>query len=117
VQASLGVDYPLYQSAGEVIGPQWISCQSFKPDSAANTNISEFCDPQVDATVQAALAAEAAGSPDATSLWAKADRQITDQAPIVNLVTPSTTDFVSRRVGNYQYNPVQGVLIDQLWVR
>jgi len=35
----------------------------------------------------------------------------------VQLVTPSTTDFVSRRVGNYQYNPQQGVLIDQLWVR
>jgi len=35
----------------------------------------------------------------------------------VQLVTPSTTDFVSRRVGNYQYNPQQGVLIDQPWVR
>jgi hypothetical protein len=35
----------------------------------------------------------------------------------VNLVTPSITDFVSRRVGNYQYNPQLGVLLDQLWVR
>lgn len=39
-----------------------------------------------------------------------------DQAPVVPLVTPSITDFVSRRVGDYQYNPQLGVLIDQLWV-
>ena len=60
---------------------------------------------------------EAARSPTATALWAKADRQFTDQAPIVPFVTPSITDLVSHRVGNYQYNPQLGVLIDQLWVR
>jgi hypothetical protein len=27
------------------------------------------------------------------------------------------TDFVSARVGNYQYHPQLGVLLDQLWVR
>jgi uncharacterized protein (DUF2164 family) len=26
-------------------------------------------------------------------------------------------DFVSKRVGNYQYNPKWGVLLDQLWVK
>ena len=117
VQASLGVDYGLYASASQFNGPQWISCQSFKPDSRANTNVTEFCDPQVDATLHSALAAESAGSPNGSAVWAKADRQITDEAPFVNLVIPSTVDFVSRRVRNYQYNPVQGVLIDQLWVR
>jgi hypothetical protein len=35
----------------------------------------------------------------------------------VNLATPSSTDFIAHRVGNYQYNPQLGVLIDQLWVR
>jgi hypothetical protein len=40
-----------------------------------------------------------------------------DQAPSVNLVTPSITDFVSHRAGDYQYSPQSGVLIDQLWVR
>lgn len=83
----------------------------------SNANTLEFCDPQFDSTVRAALAAEIAGSPTATALWAKADRQFTDQAPIVPFVTPSITDLVSHRVGNYQYNPQLGVLIDQLWVR
>ena len=27
------------------------------------------------------------------------------------------TDFVSRRVGNYQYNPQWGALLDQMWVK
>jgi ABC-type transport system substrate-binding protein len=50
-------------------------------------------------------------------MWAQADRTVTDQAPLVPLVTPSQFDFVSHRVGNYQYNPQFGVLLDQLWVR
>jgi peptide/nickel transport system substrate-binding protein len=50
-------------------------------------------------------------------LWASADRLATDAAPLVPLVNPSDLDFVSQRVGNYQYNPTQGILLDQLWVR
>jgi hypothetical protein len=26
-------------------------------------------------------------------------------------------DFVSARVGNYQFNPIAGIVLDQLWVR
>jgi peptide/nickel transport system substrate-binding protein len=117
VHLALGVYYGLYLAASEFLGPRWTSCQSFRPGSPANLNVAEFCDPRFDATVRSALAAESANSPAATNLWAKADRQFTDQAAFVDFVTPSTTDFVSRRVGDYQYNPVQGALIDQLWVR
>ena len=67
-----------------------------------------------EATILDAFASEQAKSPTATQLWARADREITDQAPFVSFVTPSINDFVSRRVGNYQYNPEFGVLIDQL---
>jgi peptide/nickel transport system substrate-binding protein len=63
-----------------------------------------------------AFAAEGTNSPTYAQLWAKADRQITDQAPFVSFVTPSINDFVSRRVGNYTYNAEYGVLIDQLWL-
>ena len=86
------------------------------PNSTTNVNWFEFCDPRFDATVRSALAAEAAKSTTATQLWAKADRQFTDQAPVVSFVTPSVTDLVSHRVGDYQYNPDLGVLFDQLWV-
>lgn len=117
IQAGLTVWYPGYPAASEFLGPQLLSCHSFLPDTTSNQNLPEFCDPRFDATVRSAIAAESANSPAATKLWAKADRQLTDQAPFVELVTPSTTDFISRRVGNYQYSPVQGALIDQLWVR
>jgi YVTN family beta-propeller protein len=117
IQDSLGVQFVGYPAASQLLGPGITSCQSFIPASANNPNVPELCDSRLDATVGHALAAEAAESPTATALWAQADRQLTDQAPAVELVTPSTTDLVSHRVGNYQYNPQQGVLIDQLWVR
>jgi peptide/nickel transport system substrate-binding protein len=108
---------PSYPSASEFLNPVLQGCQGFVPGSTSNVNLTEFCDPQFDAIVRSALAAEGSNSPTATALWAKADRRLTDQAPFVNLATPSMTDFVARRVGNYQYNPQLGVLIDQLWVR
>jgi YVTN family beta-propeller protein len=118
IQGGLFSDVPAYPAASEFLGPQYTSCKSFVPDSANNTNWAELCDPALDATVRSALAADAAKSSAAAGLWARADRQFTDQAPMVSLVTPYTIDFVSPRVGNYQYNPVWGgALLDQLWVR
>jgi YVTN family beta-propeller protein len=116
IQGGLFSDVPAYPAASEFLGPQYSSCQSFIPDSANNLNWAEFCDARFDAAVRGALAADAATSPAATGLWANADRQFTDQAPMVSLVTPSTVDFVSRRVHNYEYNPVWGALLDQLWL-
>jgi ABC-type transport system substrate-binding protein len=58
-------------------------------------------------TTDAAAAAEA---------WAAIDRDVTDLAlwaPLVN----QGTDFVSARVGNYQFHPAYLVLLDQLWVQ
>ncbi len=38
-------------------------------------------------------------------------------APIVPLFTLKTIDFVSKRVGHYQYSLQWNALLDQLWVR
>lgn len=107
---------PNYPAPSEFLGQQFWSCKSFVPRSTANNNLSEFCDPRFDAIVRSALAAEDAKSPTAAQLWSKADRQFTDQAPTVNLANPSQIDLVSHRVGDYQYNPQLGVLLDELWV-
>jgi peptide/nickel transport system substrate-binding protein len=104
---SFGAAYP---SASTMI--QGYACRSFVPDSLGNDNLSEFCDHRLDAQFDTALGAESNNSPDAGALWAQADRTVTDQAPIVPLTTPSSIDFVSARVGNYQY-PLQQ---EQLWV-
>jgi len=109
------VTVPSFPAPSQFLGPVFTSCGALAYASQGS-NIYEFCDPTFDATVRSALAAQVAGSP-AAALWAKADRQFTDQAPTVNLITPSITDLVSPRTGNYQYNPQLGVLLDQLWVR
>ncbi|HYB46249.1 MAG TPA: BTAD domain-containing putative transcriptional regulator [Streptosporangiaceae bacterium] len=116
VQAAINEFGASYPSASQLLASSF-GCRYFVPDSAANTNGSEFCDPKLDAQMNSALAAESNNSPDAAALWAQADRTATDDAPAVPLTTPSETDFVSARVGDYQYSFQQGVLLDQLWVR
>jgi peptide/nickel transport system substrate-binding protein len=116
-QAAIGSFSPQYLSASQLIQVNF-ACNSYKPDSISNANLSEFCDPRLDSEIQRALAAEGDNSPDIGSLWTKADRTVTDDAPWVPLTTQSTLDFVSPRVGNYQYSfQAGGVLVDQLWVR
>jgi peptide/nickel transport system substrate-binding protein len=115
-QAALGGFSVWWPSASQIIQSNF-ACQSFIPRSAGNANPSEFCDPRLDAQIQTALAAESSNSPDAPALWARADRTVTDGAPVVPLITPSVIDFVSARAGNYQYSFQQAMLWDQLWVR
>jgi peptide/nickel transport system substrate-binding protein len=115
-QVAITPYFPNYPAPSEYIN-WFLGCQSFVPDSTGNANWAEFCDPRLDAQIRGAFAAEEANSPAAPSMWAAADRIVTDQAPLVPLVNPSAFNFVSRRVGNYQYNPQLGVLTDQLWVR
>ena len=52
----------------------------------------------------------------AAQVWAEVDREITDLALWVPLVSLRFADFTSARLGNYQYSPA-GILLDQLWVR
>jgi peptide/nickel transport system substrate-binding protein len=117
-QAALSVIGISYPSASQVLQVNF-ACQSFVPGSPDNANLSEFCDHHLDAQIASALAAESQNSPDAPALWAQADRTVTDQAPAIPLVTPTNIDFLSSRVGNYQYNQYAGtpMLLDQLWVR
>jgi hypothetical protein len=39
------------------------------------------------------------------------------EAPLIPIASGTEVDLISRRVGNYQFNPFWGVLPDQLWVR
>ena len=117
-QAALTGSLAPYPSPAAVIQTNF-ACQSFLPDSPGNANWAEFCDPQLDAQTNSALAAESNNSPDAAALWAQADRTATDQAPAIPLNTPSNTSVVSARLGNFQYSITApfGVPVDQLWVR
>ena len=55
--------------------------------------------------------------PAADTSWARLDRELTNLAIWLPTVTPNEIDLLSNHVGNYEYNPVWEVLLDQLWVR
>ena len=50
-------------------------------------------------------------------LWAEIDRAIVDQAPHMWFLNASAVEFVSERVGNYQWSLQWGSLLNHLWVR
>jgi YVTN family beta-propeller protein len=106
-------DYPAASSFIDML----FSCGSFTPGTSTQTNASEFCDPRIDAMIRRALRLQATDQAAANDLWASIDRDLTDQAPIVSAASFKSLIFVSKRVGNYQFNTQWGLLVDQLWVR
>lgn len=80
-------------------------------------NLGRFCDPAVEALIQAALALQPTQPAAAGRLWQQVDRAVVDRAALLPMTTGVRTDVTSQRVGNYQAQPVFGVLVDQLWVQ
>ncbi len=76
-----------------------------------------FCDPAIDRRMRRAQSLELAEPARAAGLWAKLDHELVDRAVWVPLVNPQVRDFVSVRVRNYQANPYEGLVADQLWLR
>jgi peptide/nickel transport system substrate-binding protein len=93
-----------------------LTCASLRP-GLASANASGFCDPHVDREIERARSEQATSPDPARRLWQRAERETVDQAPWVPLVSPKIINVLSKRVGNYQYNPMWQMLIDQLWVR
>ena len=82
----------------------------------APSNWSQFCNHRIEAEIRRALTLQTTDLYLANQLWARIDRAIVNQAPVVPLATLEQVDIVSSRVGNYQYQPQWGVMLDQLWV-
>jgi peptide/nickel transport system substrate-binding protein len=93
------------------------TCSSFVPRSTANTNFSQYCDPDADALIRRATALQASDPRAADALWARAERRVLDAAPAIPLYNPVHTDLLSARVRNDQYHPQWEFLFDQAWVR
>jgi peptide/nickel transport system substrate-binding protein len=64
-----------------------------------------------------ASAAQVQDPAAATTLWQGVEMALLAQAPLVPVYNGRAVDFVSKRVGNYQYHPQLGGLLDQLWVK
>ncbi len=92
-------------------------CESFHPGSDSSINIAGFCDKPINAQMHNALHVAITNESAANKLWAKIDKQVTDQAPMVTLFTPKHIDFVSKRVGNFTFSKEFYWLVDQSWVQ
>jgi peptide/nickel transport system substrate-binding protein len=96
---------------------QLFSCQAFLPGNPNNLNVTEFCDPGIDRQMRRAQAKELSDPTGARALWQRIDREVTNASPWVTLIASQDVNFLSKRVGNYEWSPSMGMLIDQLWVR
>jgi YVTN family beta-propeller protein len=76
-----------------------------------------YCNPALDRAMDQAQLLALTDPAGEKAAWAAIDRVLTDVAAWVPTVTLRDVELTSRRLGNYQYNPVEGFLADQSWVR
>jgi peptide/nickel transport system substrate-binding protein len=106
-----------FPSPIDVVQPVF-GCAGFVPASPQlSRDPSGFCDGEIDAQMARAAALQAQDPSAANVLWQQIERKILAQAPMVPTSNRRSVDFVATRVGNYQYHPQWGVLLDQLWVK
>jgi peptide/nickel transport system substrate-binding protein len=113
IQAGLSDWAVDYLASSNVVG-LLVRCSQV---TTQGVNIGRFCDRSVDARINRALADQQQRAGIAAEEWTAVDRLEVDKAATVPISNGLTADFVSTRVGNYQHNPLLGILVDQLWVR
>ncbi|GAA0768649.1 ABC transporter substrate-binding protein [Ideonella azotifigens] len=106
-------DYPAPSNFLNVL----FSCGSFHEGSDASINISGLCDKGLDADLNKAMSVGVTDPAAAAKLWAAIDRKVTDLAPVAVMFNPKQLDFVSKRVGGYQFSGQFYFLWNQAWVR
>jgi peptide/nickel transport system substrate-binding protein len=79
-------------------------------------NLGRYCDASLDRLISTALDVQTIHSPHATASWTTVDHASTDAAVLVPIANAVDYSFTARRVGNFQFHPQWGVLVDQLWV-
>jgi YVTN family beta-propeller protein len=75
------------------------------------------CDPALDRMMSKATALQVQDPERAAALWAAIDRRIVDRAYWVPLVNSHSPELVSKRLRNFQYNPIWDFIAAQAWVR
>jgi peptide/nickel transport system substrate-binding protein len=116
VQISLSQWYQDYPAASNFLHILF-GCDSFHPGSDSSVNISGFCDEEIDAKMKEALRVAITDPDAANTMWAEIDREVMENAPAIPLFTPKHVDFVSERVGNFQFNAQFYWIVTQSWVQ
>jgi len=116
VQISVSQWYQDYPAASDFLNVLF-GCGSFHEGSDSSINISGFCDKDIDAKMQEAMATAVSDPKKANDMWVEVDKMVTDKVPAVFLFTPKHVDFVSKRLGNFLFNPQFYWMVNQSWVQ
>jgi peptide/nickel transport system substrate-binding protein len=116
VQMSVTQWYQDYPAASDFLNILF-GCSTFTEGSDSSINIAGFCDKDIDAKMQAALALGVTDPEGANKMWAEIDKAVTDSAAAAALFTPKHLDFVSKRLGNFQFNYQYYWMVTQSWVQ
>jgi len=90
--------------------PQFFGC------GGGNSN-GYYCNGRLDRQMHQAELLELSDPAKADARWASIDHELTDDAAWVPTVNEREVDLVSKRLHNYEFNPVWGFLVDQSWLR
>jgi peptide/nickel transport system substrate-binding protein len=116
VQMSITQWYQDYPAASDFLYVLF-GCESFKEGSDSSVNIAGFCDKAINDKMHQALDLGVSDPDGANKLWAEIDKAVTDKAPAAALFTPKHIDFVSKRLGNFQFNAQFYWMVTQSWVQ
>jgi peptide/nickel transport system substrate-binding protein len=116
VQMSITQWYQDYPAASNFLNILF-GCASFNPGSDSSINIAGFCDKDIQAKMDEAMLLGVTDPEAANKMWAEIDRAVTDAAPMAALFTPKRIDFLSKRVGNFQFNSQFYWMVSQSWVQ
>jgi len=107
-------DFP---SAGSFLREEF-ACSAFSAGAPQlEADPTEWCNHSIDAQMEHATAVQTEDPPAAALLWQRVERELLAQAVTVPTYNARVVDLVSKRVGNYQFHPQWGALLDQLWVK
>jgi peptide/nickel transport system substrate-binding protein len=116
VQVGLSDWYQDYPSPSDFLNVL-LSCASFHPGSDASINMSEFCNPAIDAQMQQTMSLASTDQAAANTQWTALDRQLTDLAPLVTLFQINKLDITSARVGHFRSSPLFHFIFSEAWVQ
>ena len=117
VQISLSQWYQDYPAASDFL-KILLSCSQFHAGSDNSINIAGYCNHSLDAKMATAETESITDPTKANTLWGQIDQEMMAQgAPWVPLFNPKLIDFVSKRIGNYQFSRQFYMYVDQLWVK
>jgi len=75
------------------------------------------CDPVLDRRMRRATALQLRDPRRAAALWSRIDHEIADRAYWLPTVSLRAPEIISRRVRNYEHNPLWGFIASQVWLR